>query len=188
MNPGDSREPLVLLERIRSGLNAGRADQEIKAIRRFSHPEAVNDCTASFEINKDRMRCDLCRSRGIQIGSGGVEGAPPDGGLSGETDGQPQDCEGGECRAGQQNAALRICAGRMSWIGRLGRPRRYEPANPDCTQPCMCVTFGSNSESCNLDWIGTGSGRDQRARPVTTIPAGGNGRRCLPRYVPGVVA
>ena len=102
MKPGDSREPLVLLERIKSGLNAGRTDQEIKAIRPFSHPEAVNDCAASFEINKDSMHCDLCRRRGIQIGSGGVEGAPPDRGLSDEADGQPLDCEGGECRAGHQ--------------------------------------------------------------------------------------
>ena len=55
---------------------AGRVDQviaELKPHRRRS--EAVAACIDYFEANKDRMRCDLYRQRGLPVGSGVVESA-----------------------------------------------------------------------------------------------------------------
>ena len=37
--------------------------------------EAVAACIDYFEANKDRMRYDLCRERGLPVGSGVVESA-----------------------------------------------------------------------------------------------------------------
>ena len=57
-------------------MREGRAAQVAAAMKPNRHKrKAVRDCCTYFENNLDRMRCDDCRRRGWQIGSGAVEGA-----------------------------------------------------------------------------------------------------------------
>lgn len=72
----DPAERRALREWIRSELKAGRADSVIAFLKpRRGKAEAVDDCVRYFESNRDRMRYDAYRARGMQIGSGVVESA-----------------------------------------------------------------------------------------------------------------
>ena len=75
MHPNDRQKRRALLEWIKSELSAGRADRVVEAIKPFSHLEPVSDCISYYGNNKERMRYDHYRSRGMQIGSGVVESA-----------------------------------------------------------------------------------------------------------------
>ena len=55
---------------------AGQGAQVIAALKLRRHqPEAVAVCIDYCEVNADRMRCDLCRKRGLPVGAGVVESA-----------------------------------------------------------------------------------------------------------------
>ena len=60
---------------IRKQLDAGRAERVVAALKRYRRLEAVAACIRYYEANMDRMRCDLCRRRGLPVGSGIVESA-----------------------------------------------------------------------------------------------------------------
>ena len=75
VHPADKRKRRALLEWIKSELGAGRVDQVIEAVKPHRRLEAVNDCVTYYENNRDRMRYNSYRSRGLQIGSGVVESA-----------------------------------------------------------------------------------------------------------------
>ena len=60
---------------IRKQLDAGRVDRAVAALKRHRRLEAVAACIRYCEANMDRMRCDLCRRRGLPVGSGIVESA-----------------------------------------------------------------------------------------------------------------
>ena len=54
-------------------MNAGRVDDVMADLKPHLRLEAVATCIRTYETNKDRMRCDLCRKRELPIGSGVVE-------------------------------------------------------------------------------------------------------------------
>lgn len=57
-------------------LNAGPVARVIAVLKPHrDRDEAVEACIVHFEANKDRMRCDRYRKRGLPIGSGVVESA-----------------------------------------------------------------------------------------------------------------
>ena len=60
---------------IRKQLDAGRVDWVVAALKRHRRFEAVAACIRYCEANMDRMRYDLCRRRGLPVGSGIVESA-----------------------------------------------------------------------------------------------------------------
>ena len=61
---------------IKEQMNAGQGAQVIVALKlRSRQPEAVAVCIDYCEVNADRMRCDLCRKRGLPVGAGVVESA-----------------------------------------------------------------------------------------------------------------
>ena len=61
---------------IRKQLYAGRVDRAAAALKpRRGRSKAVAVCIRTCEANRDRMRCDLCRKRGLPVGSGIVESA-----------------------------------------------------------------------------------------------------------------
>ena len=64
------------MERIRKQLDAGQVDRVIADLKphRDRH-EAVAACIRYYETNRDRMHYDLCRARGLPVGSGIVESA-----------------------------------------------------------------------------------------------------------------
>ncbi len=62
------------MESIKARLNDGRVDLAVAGLKPHRHrDEAVEACIRYFESNKDRMRCDICRKRGMPVGSGVVE-------------------------------------------------------------------------------------------------------------------
>ena len=61
------------MKTIRVQLNAGRVDDVIADLKPHLRLEAVATYIRYYEANKDRMRCDLCRKRGLPVGSGVVE-------------------------------------------------------------------------------------------------------------------
>ena len=64
------------MERIKAQLNGGRVDLVIAGLKPHRHrDEAVEACVRYMEANKDRMRYDLYRKRGLPVGSGVVESA-----------------------------------------------------------------------------------------------------------------
>ena len=61
---------------IRKQLDAGRVDRAVAALKRCrDRSEAVAACIRYYEANRDRMRYDLYRKRGLPVGSGFVESA-----------------------------------------------------------------------------------------------------------------
>ena len=60
---------------IRKQLDAGRVDRVIAALKPYRRFEAVAACIRYFKANRDRMRYDLYRKRGLPVGSGFVESA-----------------------------------------------------------------------------------------------------------------
>ena len=61
---------------IRKQLDAGRVDRAIAALKPHrDRSEAVAACIRYYEANRDRMRYDLYRKRGLPVGSGVVESA-----------------------------------------------------------------------------------------------------------------
>ena len=74
--PPDEGGPTVRMDRFKERLAVGQVAQviaELKPHRRRS--EAVATCIDYFEANKDRMRYDLYRQRGLPVGSGLVKSA-----------------------------------------------------------------------------------------------------------------
>ena len=63
------------METIKGQLNAGRVDGVIADLKPHRRLEEVAPCIRTYGTNKDRMRCDLCRKRGLPVGSGVVESA-----------------------------------------------------------------------------------------------------------------
>ena len=64
------------MERIRKQLDAGRVDLAVADLKPYrDRSEAVADCIRTYEANRDRMRYDLCRKRGLPVGAGFVESA-----------------------------------------------------------------------------------------------------------------
>ncbi len=62
------------MESIKARLNDGRVDLAVADLKPHRHrDEAVEACIRYFESNKDRMRCDIYRKRGMPVGSGVVE-------------------------------------------------------------------------------------------------------------------
>ena len=60
---------------IRKQLDAGRVDLVIADLKPYRRLEAVAACIRYCEANRDRMRYDLYRKRGLPVGSGFVESA-----------------------------------------------------------------------------------------------------------------
>ena len=61
---------------IRKQLDAGRVDRAVAALKPCrDRSEDVAACIRYYKANRDRMRCDLCRKRGLPVGSGFVESA-----------------------------------------------------------------------------------------------------------------
>ena len=61
---------------IRKQLYAGRVDLAVADLKPHrDRSEAVADCIRTCEANRDRMRCDPCRKRGLPVGAGIVESA-----------------------------------------------------------------------------------------------------------------
>ena len=59
---------------IRKQLDAGRVDRAVAALKPCrDRSEDVAACIRTYKANRDRMRCDLCRKRGLPVGSGFVE-------------------------------------------------------------------------------------------------------------------
>ena len=50
-------------------------DDVIADLRPHRRLEAVAACIRTYGTNRDRMRCDLCRKRGLPVGAGVVESA-----------------------------------------------------------------------------------------------------------------
>ena len=64
------------MERIKAQLNGGRVDLVIAGLKPHrDRDEAVEACVRYMEANKDRMRYDIYRKRGLPVGSGVVESA-----------------------------------------------------------------------------------------------------------------
>ena len=64
------------MERIKAQLNGGRVDLVIAGLKPHrDRDEAVEACVRYMEANKDRMRYDVYRKRGLPVGSGVVESA-----------------------------------------------------------------------------------------------------------------
>ena len=67
----DEGKRAAWMERIRKQLDAGRVDRAVAALKPHrDRSEAVADCIRTCEANRDRMRYDLCRKRGLPVGSG----------------------------------------------------------------------------------------------------------------------
>ncbi len=72
----DKAERKARMERIKAQLNGGRVGPAVAEPEPHRHrDEAVEDCVRCMEANKDRMRCDACRKRGLPVGSGVAESA-----------------------------------------------------------------------------------------------------------------
>ena len=63
------------MEPIKNQLKAGRVDDVIADLKPYRRLEEVAACIRTYGTNKGRMRCDLCRKRGLPVGSGVVESA-----------------------------------------------------------------------------------------------------------------
>ena len=64
------------MERIKAQLNGGRVDLAVAGLKPHRHrDEAVEACVRCTEANKDRMRYNVYRKRGLPVGSGVVESA-----------------------------------------------------------------------------------------------------------------
>ena len=63
------------MKTIKYQLSAGRVDDVIAGLEPHRRLEAVATCIRTYGTNRDRMRCDLCRKRGLPVGSGVVESA-----------------------------------------------------------------------------------------------------------------
>ena len=64
------------MERIKAQSNDGRVDLAVAELKRHrERDEAVEVCVRCTEANKDRMRYDVYRKRGLPVGSGVVESA-----------------------------------------------------------------------------------------------------------------
>ena len=64
------------MERIKAQLNGGRVGPAVAGLKPHRHrDEAVEACVRCTEANKDRMRYNVCRKRGLPVGSGVVESA-----------------------------------------------------------------------------------------------------------------
>ena len=61
------------METIKNQPDAGRVDGVITDLVPYRRLEEVVTCIRTYGTNKDRMRCDLCRKRGLPVGSGVVE-------------------------------------------------------------------------------------------------------------------
>ena len=72
----DEGERKAWMDWIRKQLDAGRVDRAVAALKRCrDRSEAVAACIRYYKANRDRMRCDLYRKRGLPVGSGFVESA-----------------------------------------------------------------------------------------------------------------
>ena len=72
----DEGERRERMEAVKSTLRDGGVASVIDMLRPFrDRGEAVAKCIDCFESNRERMRCDEYRKRGIQVGSGIVESA-----------------------------------------------------------------------------------------------------------------
>ena len=63
------------MKTIKDQLNAGRVDDVIADLEPYRRLEAVATCIRYYGTNRDRMRYDLYRQRGLPVGSGVVESA-----------------------------------------------------------------------------------------------------------------
>ena len=64
----------VAIRSFKEQLNAGQAPRVIAGPEPHrDRDEAISVCIGCFKANKDRMRCDRCRERGLPVGSGVVE-------------------------------------------------------------------------------------------------------------------
>ena len=72
----DEDKRTAWMERIRKQLDAGRVDLAVADLKPHrDRSEAVADCIRCCEANRDRMRYDLYRKRGLPVGAGIVESA-----------------------------------------------------------------------------------------------------------------
>ena len=104
------------MERIRTQLNSGRVDLPIADPEpHCGRDKAVAARVGCFEANRDRMRRDLLRERGLPVGSGVVESACKQ--IVGSRFKRvPASCS-------PSNAASRGAAGSASSIGGLAAPQ-----------------------------------------------------------------
>ena len=63
------------MKTIKGQPDAGRVDDVIAGLEPHRRLEAVATCIRTYGTNRDRMRCDLYRKRGLPVGSGVVESA-----------------------------------------------------------------------------------------------------------------
>ena len=63
------------MKTIKGQPDAGRVDDVIADLEPHRRLEAVATCIRCYGTNRDRMRYDLCRKRGLPVGSGVVESA-----------------------------------------------------------------------------------------------------------------
>ena len=61
------------MEPIKNQLKAGRVDDVIADLKPYRRLEAVATLIRTYRTNEDRMGCDLCRKRGLPVGSSVVE-------------------------------------------------------------------------------------------------------------------
>ena len=72
----DEGERKAWMDRIRKQMGAGRVDRVIAALKPYRRFEAVaGACIRTYKANRDRVRYDLYRTRGLLIGSRIVESA-----------------------------------------------------------------------------------------------------------------
>ena len=75
MMPGESKRK-DRSKTIKDQPGAGRAYDVIAGLKPDRRrAEAVATCIRYYEANNDRMRCDICRKRGLPVGSGVAERA-----------------------------------------------------------------------------------------------------------------
>ena len=63
------------MKTIKGQPDAGRVDDVIADLEPYRRLEAVSSCIRYYGTNRDRMRYDLYRQRGLPVGSGVVESA-----------------------------------------------------------------------------------------------------------------
>ena len=102
---------------IRKQLDAGRVDRVIAALKPYRRFEAVAACIRYFKANRDRMRYDLYRKRGLPVGSGFVESAleAPKAGAKDYSDNDPGNWGGVGMTEDEATLFYIIGAGDGSW-------------------------------------------------------------------------
>ena len=121
----DKAERKVWMERVKAQLNDGRVDLAVAGMKPHrERDEAVEACVRYMEANKDRMRCDACRSgpASWKAPASGSSGAGSSGRAAAGRRRAPTPCP-------PSNAASTTTAGSTSSIGGPAEPRPPDHKN-----------------------------------------------------------